>query len=382
MKHLVTLNEYKQTNASLYVSPDMTEVRAYSYGWWRFVDTDKHGNVIFNDAKYSNSTSGHQSDVASILRRLNIRIGLRLSKTTENLTHGVEAVVESEIKHHLWDIESLKAKINTKGSHRRKNEERRAEIEGIEYRIKDLRAYLETGRLPAEDTRPCRWSYDDSQDEETSHGFEPYFLKPNGVLKRNELKAFLNTFQGWHRAPKNIKGLKEFLSLKSLEDILPVLSYQFSQDLSDMLPAIGSDDEIKLQKFVAKHKSHGVNTVLLDKMHSFLVNRQNRKTYVPREPELLPLHPSVERLKTKGIEELSVIDSVQKLRAEGRRQSHCIGGENYIRLCKQGYQALNFKGFTFLLTPDLSLRETKGRHNSMTPDSVVRELTSLLQVGS
>lgn len=85
MKLLVTKNQYKQSNASLSVSDDMHRVEAYSYGWWRFVDTDAAGNVVFNSHRYSVSTGGHQRDVEGILDRLGIRVALWLSRSPRSL---------------------------------------------------------------------------------------------------------------------------------------------------------------------------------------------------------------------------------------------------------------------------------------------------------
>ncbi len=74
MKYFKRLNVYKASNVSFY--PLTRE--AYSYGWWRFVAIID-GLVVFNEYRYSVSTSKHQQKVSGLLRELGIKIDLYVS---------------------------------------------------------------------------------------------------------------------------------------------------------------------------------------------------------------------------------------------------------------------------------------------------------------
>lgn len=64
---------YKGNNVIFY--PETLE--AFSYGWWKFVGTVE-GKVIFNNYRYSMSTSRHQSKVRALLKELNIKIDIEM----------------------------------------------------------------------------------------------------------------------------------------------------------------------------------------------------------------------------------------------------------------------------------------------------------------
>ena len=78
MKLKTTENIYAQENCTLRVSSDLSSIEAFSYKWWRFVWRDSAGNVVFNDTAYSASTSKHQWQVKSILRRLGVPVTVTL----------------------------------------------------------------------------------------------------------------------------------------------------------------------------------------------------------------------------------------------------------------------------------------------------------------
>ena len=56
-----------------------------------------------------------------------------------------------------------------------------------------------------------------------------------------------------------------------------------------------------------------------------------------------------------------------------------IGHQEYIEDCRRGYQALNYKDYTFFLDPSLNVNQTHGRHNSHTPSSIIEELQNLIE---
>lgn len=69
LKYYTRLEVFKGSNVEF----NFKTMRAYSYGWWRFVDLIK-GKVVFNDYRYSNSTTNHQYAVKKVLRQLGIKI--------------------------------------------------------------------------------------------------------------------------------------------------------------------------------------------------------------------------------------------------------------------------------------------------------------------
>ena len=69
MKYFPKLKLYKASN----VTYNPVTYQAYSYRWWRFVDMID-GKIIFNEYKYSMSTSRHQWKVRTLLDLLGIKI--------------------------------------------------------------------------------------------------------------------------------------------------------------------------------------------------------------------------------------------------------------------------------------------------------------------
>lgn len=74
MKQMKRTGIFKASNVSF----DPSTVRAYSYGWWNFV-RKINGAVVFNNYRYSNSTSKHQSKVWRLMDSLGIKIDLFVS---------------------------------------------------------------------------------------------------------------------------------------------------------------------------------------------------------------------------------------------------------------------------------------------------------------
>lgn len=68
-------NMYTNSTGSLTFNPETKE--AFSYKWWKFVAMVE-GKVIFNNYRYSVSTSRHQLKIRELLSQLNIKIDLQL----------------------------------------------------------------------------------------------------------------------------------------------------------------------------------------------------------------------------------------------------------------------------------------------------------------
>jgi len=375
MKLHISQNAYKQTNCSLDLSEDLTSVHAYSYNWWRFVDTDKVGNVIFNYTNYSSSTGSHQSLVHSQLRTLGIKVGVYLNHTRENISNPKQAI-ESEISGILAAISELQDEIDKPRSWKKTNIRRAASIQAYEYRIKDLQNYadnyIDKKRIPIKAVK-----LDPEDMAEGMTRYKKFFLKPNGKVQTNELKDFLENKDYFSSVYTSIDKLTALLDLRP-DNKLALLNYRFTQDTDDMIPATDSKEYKQLVQWVIKNDitRKNLNALSLEKIHAYLTNKMNRKNHVPSEPRPLPVHPTIDKLR--NVKSLKVIDTDRELRAEGRKQSHCIGGSDYIKQCLSGYQALNYKGYTFLLTPSLDISAAYGRFNSHTPDKVRSELLALI----
>lgn len=73
---------YSNSTGRLTFNPNTLD--AHSYRWWRFV-AKVDGLVIFNNYRYSVSTSKHQNTIRNLLADLGIKIDLELS-----LRNGIE----------------------------------------------------------------------------------------------------------------------------------------------------------------------------------------------------------------------------------------------------------------------------------------------------
>lgn len=398
----VNNSEYGSKNWNLKVSNDQTNVEAWSYVWWKFLATDSVGNVYLNNTSYSPSTGQHQDWVNTILARLGIEPDLELFNTRSHFGHGIIECILSEIENLKDENAKLKKAIGTKGSWKKTNERRRYEIQKNEYRIKDLQRYMneyvDKKRIPNRTKQEHLNSliqYDGwcskTQDWVTKicrrkaravQGYKKYFRKHNGKLKVSEMQRVLNRCKGEygsiHDAPECIDRMRELLGIKHADSIEYLLVYPFTKDVIGMIPERESREYKQLETWAKRMlKVHPKNELLMDKMHTYLTNKQNRRDYVPSEPTPLPVHPKLKKLS--GTPELKLITTDRELRAEGRKQSHCIGSKQYLDACKQGYQVLNYKGYTFFLRPDLKISETHGRHNNCTPEPIRNELQTLIQ---
>lgn len=95
MKHMKRANIYQASNYNVTFNP--IKVEAYSYKWWKFVSI-VDGLVIFNNYRYSNSTSKHQSKIRNLMQDLKIKIDLELPVPRGLQHHQTlnELIIESE----------------------------------------------------------------------------------------------------------------------------------------------------------------------------------------------------------------------------------------------------------------------------------------------
>ena len=117
MKYYKRLKVYKANN--VYFNPETIE--AESYGWWEFLKVIG-GKVVFNDYRYSVTTTKHQSKVKGLLRGLDIKVDLYVQAP-----EGLQSL-QSAITYIDYQIEKLQAEIDKPRSHRAKNDKRETEI--------------------------------------------------------------------------------------------------------------------------------------------------------------------------------------------------------------------------------------------------------------
>jgi hypothetical protein len=394
MKLQTTKNRYKQTNCELAVndSGDFVEVYADSYNWWPFIQTDKVGNIVFNNANYSKPTTNHQSNCSRILYRLGLETHLTLRRTKSPM-RDIKESINDEISYIRDDIRNLIAKIKTKGSWKKTNVSRKNKIKSLLYEIKDLRnyrdKYIDKKLIPTEKLNinklEIKNDYWANKLNSECSVLISYYQKGNKIDFQNINKVL--TRKGKYsldQIPRNIDKIKALIGfnhdLKCLEEIL---CYRYSSDLNNMIPDKDSLEYQNLVKFLSKHNitKKNLTTFKLDKIHEFLLNKINRKNYTPSDPNYFPVNETLleaEKLDDK----LKVIKSDRELRAEGRKQNHCIGSKNYIESCFRGSQAANYKGYTFYLDSNLNIRETSGKFNQGTPEKIKTEFIELIKRAS
>lgn len=126
MRYVKSTNTYKASNFEM----NMTELKAYSYGWWLFV-TKHNGKVIFNHTTYSSSTCKHQSKA---LKLLDYNYDLKLRFTRKSLS-DLDQAFNDEIKGAQSEVETLKALIAKKGTRKSTNSERANKIIELQQHI-------------------------------------------------------------------------------------------------------------------------------------------------------------------------------------------------------------------------------------------------------
>ncbi len=124
---------YKASNVTF----DPNAMTATSYDWWRFVQKvdDK---IIFNDYRYSNTTSKHQHKVLRLLHwKRDDMIFLAVPKGLQDPTRR-----ESAIAYYQSQINDLREMIERPRSRKDKNLERIREIQRLEYKIEQVKGFL------------------------------------------------------------------------------------------------------------------------------------------------------------------------------------------------------------------------------------------------
>ena len=123
MKYFSRLGYWKNSTGSNKIS--LTDRAAYSYDWWKYL-TKVNGLVIFNNTRYSSSTSKHQAECISLLGDTG-KPDIVLNYTQQSLG-GMETALRDEVFNRLLEMKSLQAKIDTKGTRKSTNEERAVKI--------------------------------------------------------------------------------------------------------------------------------------------------------------------------------------------------------------------------------------------------------------
>lgn len=388
MKLLVSRDLYKRARNRLHIHEQGARIAAYSYEWWQYIATDKIGNVFFLNTCYSVTTSAHQSEAESVLRRLGIRIDCKLRcRHDMHFGKGIDAALNDAIA--CLERENAEhAKLcMTPGTRKAKNAKRRELIKRNMFEMRDLErirdVYLNKARIPH--AKAKRADLKKRRLEEYRHNFKT----PQGRIDWDALLAFMDAYQGWGRynadGPQRTKGycIDKILALygrKDTEAKIKTLIYAYAQDLNVMLPEIDSDAYLKLKKAMDRLGATELCPLSLDKLHTYLINQVNyasKKERGPVEVIRFQVHPALEAIRNE--EHVTILDSAPALRAEGRRQSHCIGSKGYIDALRRGMNyAVNYKGYTFWLGHDLQVQQTHGRFNSSTPESIRHELLDLI----
>lgn len=135
MKYYTRLREYKASNVILSID----KCYAYSYNWWKFL-TKVNGLVVFNNASYSPSTSGHQSKVSSQISG-KITIDLVLNHTMKGLD-DLETALLDEVKCLKYINKTLLKKINSPRTQKAKNEKRKTGIESNNVKITEIENFI------------------------------------------------------------------------------------------------------------------------------------------------------------------------------------------------------------------------------------------------
>jgi len=345
-----------------------------------------------------------------------------LRRTTEHFGHGIQSVIQDEIKL-LWkDHADLDAEIDKPRSNNKTNVDRLFKMDRIRYRIADLERiasdYVDKKPIKtrekryswgSESTRENRkeslirvflcdksaekrrkalkiltkprpnWPILENDDLSNVTRLKQYFKKSNGALNRHDFFEVYQSISSYRvSVPESLNKLKIFLGVNTLPDLKGVLKYSHILSTIGMLPDQDSQEYADLMRWKKRMRieSKTFNILDLERLHAYLINRLNRKNYTAREPKKLPVNEKL--LKIESAPGLTLIKTDKDLRAEGRRQSHCIGSKQYINQCFRGYQALNYKGYTYFLSPELRVQETHGRHNCGTPREVTNELVELI----
>lgn len=134
-----TKQRFKGTNVVF----SLETQEAYSYNWWRFVE--RIGPyLVFNTYNYSATTNKHQWSLKSLLCALDLTIDFKIEAPD-----GLQSL-ESATRHYQREIEKLEAAIAVKGSHKAKNEQRRAQITKLQVAMGSVSMLIDLKNQPEE----------------------------------------------------------------------------------------------------------------------------------------------------------------------------------------------------------------------------------------
>lgn len=117
MKLMKRSNTYQASNVSF--CPET--ISAYSYRWWKFV-AKIDGVVVFNNYRYSNSTSKHQWKVRLLMQNLGIKIDISAPFPKGINCHSLEEVIleaEEGLCNEFLNEESKKIRTSERAKERR-----------------------------------------------------------------------------------------------------------------------------------------------------------------------------------------------------------------------------------------------------------------------
>lgn len=123
------LKVYKNYNGSNWFNPET--MTAISYGWWVYLK-EINGKLVFNDYRYSVTTSKHQAQLRNLIGKVDHVI---------HAPYGLQDL-GSSIEYYNYQIKTLTEAIEKPRSHKRKNEERMVDIKLIEKDIETVKELM------------------------------------------------------------------------------------------------------------------------------------------------------------------------------------------------------------------------------------------------
>jgi hypothetical protein len=423
MQLQVTKNTYKRANCELILSEDLKRAEAYGYDWFKYLHTDNVGNIILSE--YSSVTSReHTRDILAVLKGHNLKPALTLDFVNEysetegrsikaihdhfyyggNLT-DINQAIKSEINLYKEHIRYLIEKIKAPRTHKNKNKDRKNEIKKCLYKIKDLRYFRDNildkkqVKVTFKNNSFLGYRYSSVKLDALKVFNEVYnrYLKCSDT---RQVKYYLKNFNVLQaQISHDHKGIElkldklcKLFNLNQNFDFTKIVFYRHIVDVERSIPSdidsVEYSDFLKIVKRLKITKDN-LNTLQLDRLHTSIINRALRAEKGPSVPKIWPKYQVPQKLieleteinKQQKSDILTVIKDQGQLKKEGRQQKHCIGTDSmgyHRKILLQGYLALNFKGFTFFLDPDLNINQTYGKHNSSTPYDIRFELRELL----